>query len=1383
MAEIEDDDLISRAALMRPQALAGEFDKLLISIRKVVAEAKKSESALKSTTSTSKMAKETDNLRKSQRALSVEQEKAAKIAKVVWQSQNEVADAMKRAALAAKNEGDVLSELDRQMAKAANDAAQLAGAQQKSTQQSVKAQQAYKAEAGSLQALIQRRIQLQNANKDQKKNQEEDADLLRKGTITRAQYNQRMTESAAVIAKNSVSIQTLNQQIKTHILSTGQLAGAYKQLTTQLDSARTRYKDMAASGTATTKALRNQQKVVADLDNKVKAIDKSVGQFQRNVGNYPGTFGAATQAVTRFLGAFGIVTGLALFARAMKDVINLSADFEYKNSTLQAVLGETREGIRKLTEQQIKYGQASVYSALQVADLQIVFSKMGLTTDQINNATEATLNLATATGEDLAKSADVVGTLLQSFGIDAAETTRIVDVMTAAFNKTTLGIDNFFEAMKYVAPIAKANNISLEETTALLGTLADAGIRGSMAGTSLRKIISDLDKGSGSLSEKLKALADKGFNSADAMDEVGRTAYASLLVLTKNTDQTAKLNTALQDVNGTAAETSAIMADNLTGDMAKAANAAESLSIAIGTSLNGSFRSIVQATAAFLLWLKEIPALLRENRGLIIALGIALIGFNANAIRATLAALGYELALKRMIIQERIAAITTKSLSAALLANPIGAVVIAIGALVAAISLYDKYSERAEKLERQRAESNRLFAETSKSVNKAQQDLNVSTEKWLSMSEDQRRSHAEQIQAMVNLTKARILQLKAQRAQIVQTAQELSVWQSLKVGFISYLDKSGFAMNVAAEQTDNVSAATEDLDKNITDLGNQVDGLTHLMDKNTESLAENKKKQKELSEEEKKRALELKKSQLELDKFRLEQQVKTLEEIKDNENNSADIRLKAAQDLERARADIAKIDRAKALLEEFKNKQLQGKNQAELLLAEEKYQAALTEITKIGNKDRDTINKQDIEKEIKDSRDKTKIMVAQIMGEAQARADAETLAIQRQVLAGLITREKGDKLIEKAQKKAAKELLELSIETYAKELDNERNLYYKEREKLILDSNASAVDKEAALILLKKESAEEQAGILMEIANLEKDLNDLLYNSQSDNLEKLKEDISKVQTIYEQFSTAIAGLFNALTARRLANIDSEEKRADEYYDNQIRLAGDNEKAQARIENEREKRRKQFERQRITEQRRAAKLEKAQAIISATIAGALAVLNALSTVKPYPAAVIAAVSAGILAGAQIATIAAAPLPQYADGTPAGGHPGGLAIVGEQGSESVQTKSGRIFFTPDKPTAMDLEKGAIVTPHDQTVRDLAMGGLMRGVRYDTRPNNDSELMLAEIKGMRKDIRQQSQVRPPSLVNQTGVILEAHQDRDGLITRVRSRAMGKWRKKNDH
>jgi hypothetical protein len=445
-----------------------------------------------------------------------------------------------------------------------------------------------------------------------------------------------------------------------------------------------------------------------------------------------------------------------------------------------------------------------------------------------------------------------------------------------------------------------------------------------------------------------------------------------------------------------------------------------------------------------------------------------------------------------------LATITTRSLSAALLANPIGAVVVAIGALVAAVTLYDQVSERAEKVEAQRNAASKLAAQTTETLTKAQQDLNISTEQWLKMSEAQRQSHAEQIQAMVNLTKARVVQLKAQRAQIAETAKELTLWQSLKAGVVAYWAPVRGAIQASEYAMENSAEATAGLDDDITKLETEIGGLTHLMDKNSEALENNKKKQKESGEESQKQALELKKAQLELDKFRLEQQAKTLEEIKDNENNSAAIRLKAAQDLERARADIAKVERAKALLDEFKNKQREGKNQAEILLAQEKYQAALTEISKKGGNDRDTINKQDTEKAIKDAKYRGEKVVEAILAEAQARADAEVLAIQRQVRAGQISRAKGDKLIERAQIKASQELLELSIEAYAKELDAERNLYYKEREKLISESNMSAVDKEAALISPKKESADEQAEIAIELNKLEKELNDSLYNNQND---------------------------------------------------------------------------------------------------------------------------------------------------------------------------------------------------------------------------------------------------------------------------------------------
>jgi hypothetical protein len=1383
MAEIEEGDLASRGAFEAPGKLGREFDKLAASIYKVLDAAKATEQAIKAANTTSKVAKETDNLRKAQKQLTAEQEKAAKIAKVLWLSENEVAESLKRAGDQGKKTGSIISELDRQQHAAANSAAQFSKAEGDAAKQAGNAQKAYKAESGTLQELVQKKQQLKNANAAQLKDQKEDANLLKTGIITRAEYNQRMTESQAVIAKNNVSIQSLNGQIKSHILLTGQMAGPYKQLNIQLDSARAKLKDMGAASGVASRAFRDQQKVVDDLDKKIKAIDASAGQFQRNVGNYPGTFGAATMAVTRLVAAFGLVTGVQLFANMVKDAVATITDFEYKNSTLQAVLGETKRGIKDLTDQQRLYGETTLYSARQVADLQIIYSKLGLTTMQIKNATAATLDLATATGEDLAKSADVVGTVLSAFGIDASETTRIVDVMTASFNKTSLGVSNFFEAIKYVAPIAKANNISLEETTAMLGTLADAGIRGSMAGTSLRKIFSSLDKGTGTLSEKFKSLAAKGYDSADAMDDVGRTAYAALTVLVNQADKTDELNNSLQNVNGTAKETAAIMADNLKGDADKARNAFEALAITYEEDLVPALRSAVQSFTGFIYLLREIPGFIKDNRVLIYALIVAIIGLRFNTIRATLANLAYELSFKRLIIQQRLAALSTRALTAALLANPIGAVIVAVAALAVAVTIYDKVSRRAEEVEARRNKLNKELASTTKIVTKAQQDLNISSEKWLKMSEEQRKSHAEQIQAMVNLARARIVEMKAQKAQLGERAKELTLWQNLKNGAIFYFDKTGAAANASEDSMNNSKEATEGVDDAITKLEGEVDGLTHLLDDNTEALDNNKKKQKELTDEQKKAAekarkaaIEARQAQIELEKFRLEQSIKINEEIQDNENQSANTRLAALRQLEEDRRNVIEIERQKALLEEEKDG---NKNKATLKLIEEKYQAALTALVKKGNEDRRAINQQDIDKTIEQNKYNFQAQSERILAERE-RASAEAVAvIQAEVIAGKKTREQGDEEILRTQQKFDKELLELSIETYEQMFANERFIYFEARKKAIEESTLDQVDKDAALLVLSKESAAEQAEIAKMLAELRMRLQQLLYDSQTDKFAKEIKALKKVQMAYESFSSAVGNLFSSLSARRLSDIDIQEKREQEAFDAQIAAVGDNDKAKERIEKKAAARRKQLERDRITEQRRAAKIEKVQAMVSAAIAGSLAVLNALSTVKPYPAAVVAAISAGVLAGVQIAAIAAAPLPQYAEGVAMGVHPGGPALVGERGTERMTTPSGHVSYTPSKPTIMNVPRGTQVDTAEETMRDLAFGGLMRGINSDRRADSSTRELVSEMRAVKQAVRD-SKPESLNLVHRAGVIMEAHRVRDGIIDMVRSRAMGNWRKK---
>lgn len=335
--------------------------------------------------------------------------------------------------------------------------------------------------------------------------------------------------------------------------------------------------------------------VLASLAIRISAITsdfgKALAQTQSQLKGFQNT-------VNTIGAALGVSFGAAAIFNGIKAGIGILSDFEHTMSEVKAITGATGGEFDNLEKDARRLGAATKFTASEVGQLQVAFGRLGFNTKEILAATEATLDLAAATGEDLAKSADVAGSTVRGFGLEARETQRIVDVMAKSFNETALGLDNFTESMKYVAPIAAAANVSVEETTALLGVLADAGIRGSSAGTALRKIFGDLSKDGRPVRDRLDELGKKGITLSDSFDEVGRTAQTALLVLTKNRDKADQLTQSFQNASGEAAKMARIMQDDLQGDVDKLTSAFEGLILKLGdTSI---FRSATQNLTSFI---------------------------------------------------------------------------------------------------------------------------------------------------------------------------------------------------------------------------------------------------------------------------------------------------------------------------------------------------------------------------------------------------------------------------------------------------------------------------------------------------------------------------------------------------------------------------------------------------------------------------------------------------------------------------------------------------------------------------------------------------------------------------------------------------------------
>ena len=286
---------------------------------------------------------------------------------------------------------------------------------------------------------------------------------------------------------------------------------------------------------------------------------------------------------------------------------NVFRDFELEMAKVKAVSGATADEFKALSDNAKELGRSTIFSAREVAGLQLEFAKLGFTAKQITGVTEATLNLAQASGSDLARSAEVAGATLRGFALDVSETGRVTDVMAKSFSTSSMDMESFAEGMKMVAPIAKSAGMSLEETTAMMSLLANAGVKGSMAGTQLRRIISELATTGKPTTEAIRDLAESGLTLVDAKDEVGRAAQGALTILAGSVDQINPMTEALKNSAGAAEEMADVMDMTAAGASKALGSAVEGLAIEFGGLISVALTPVIKKLTQFATFVNELP--------------------------------------------------------------------------------------------------------------------------------------------------------------------------------------------------------------------------------------------------------------------------------------------------------------------------------------------------------------------------------------------------------------------------------------------------------------------------------------------------------------------------------------------------------------------------------------------------------------------------------------------------------------------------------------------------------------------------------------------------------------------------------------------------------
>lgn len=291
-------------------------------------------------------------------------------------------------------------------------------------------------------------------------------------------------------------------------------------------------------------------KGLSGLDREIISVDESLGLLTGAFDLVSMGFEAVAktaQTLSIGLGAIG-ATGVA----ALTNIVAVGADFEQAMANVTSVTGGGSAAMKELSDAARKMGRDSIFSASQAADGMYYLASAGFDTQQTIAALEGVMSLAGATMTDLSFTSESVVSTLGQFGMEASEASRVSNVFAAAIGKSQLQMRDLADGMKYIGPIARNLNWSLEATSAALGELSNLGYKGEMAGTALRAAMSALLNVTDDAAEALngmnvsldmvnpttRSLADiidvlraNGLTAADSMKIFGERAGPAMLAL------------------------------------------------------------------------------------------------------------------------------------------------------------------------------------------------------------------------------------------------------------------------------------------------------------------------------------------------------------------------------------------------------------------------------------------------------------------------------------------------------------------------------------------------------------------------------------------------------------------------------------------------------------------------------------------------------------------------------------------------------------------------------------------------------------------------------------------------------------------------------------
>ena len=377
------------------------------------------------------------------------------------------------------------------------------------------------------------------------------------------------------------------------------------------------------------------QREIIETENNLRDLERQAGQsavaLQKiaATGEKLKTVGSAIEGIGQKLMPVTAAVG-GLGAAAVK----VASDFDSAMSQVAAVSGATGKDLEALRDKAREMGSKTKFSASEAAEAMNYMAMAGWKTNDMLSGIEGIMNLAAASGEDLATTSDIVTDALTALGLSAEDSGHFADILAAASSNANTNVSMMGETFKYCAPVAGALGFSAEDTAEAIGLMANAGIKSSQAGTAMRSMMTNLTgevkfvgdafgeltvqttNTDGSMRSLGDILADcraafsqmsESEKAANAEALVGKNAMSGFLaVMNAAPGDIEKLNSAINNCDGTAEKMAATMQDNLAGQLTILKSQLEELAISIGEILMPYIRQIVGWIQGLVDWLNSL---------------------------------------------------------------------------------------------------------------------------------------------------------------------------------------------------------------------------------------------------------------------------------------------------------------------------------------------------------------------------------------------------------------------------------------------------------------------------------------------------------------------------------------------------------------------------------------------------------------------------------------------------------------------------------------------------------------------------------------------------------------------------------------------------------